>query len=427
VQTFSNISSKIYVNTQRIASKPAGNADRFNVMQVGDTLNLEELRVKQLADAQFVADSMELGQLNLAQPESGIIIIPAVFYFHPDHLGSSTLITDNFGDPYQFFLNLPFGANERKSHAVFLEVCERSSMAEQRRSGSFNNSYKFNGKELDEETGLYYYGARYYNPRTSVWLSVDPIALWQPVQEVEHYIEGQHNGGYFNPKNMSVYGYTYQNPLRYIDPNGKQVEWNKVWNNVKSGFRNIYTDHYKYSKNGNSGMPFPSVNQVYLHKNSMKTGVNYNLPTNKLDEAIINFAKGYLINKQKSIPTAKTTLPKSKNNILTLLNKATDIKIETQILNAGQIEISNWYGSFDINVLNGTVSNVDFEGFGDKRKSIFLTDESVLHYKIYSKLTGDLITEFDYVSGAENINKILGTDFMKENEINNFENLPTVD
>src|SRR5690606_10142558 len=147
-----------YAGSQRIASKPAGNADRFNVMQVGDTLNLEELRAKQLADAQFVADSMELGQLNLAQPGSGIIIIPAVFYFHPDHLGSSTLITDNFGDPYQFFLNLPFGANERKSHAVFLEVCERSSMAEQRRSGSFDNPYKFNGKELDEETGLYYYG-----------------------------------------------------------------------------------------------------------------------------------------------------------------------------------------------------------------------------------------------------------------------------
>src|SRR5690606_21767978 len=176
-------------------------------MQVGDTLNLEELRAKQLADAQFVADSMELGQLNLAQRESGIIIIPAVFYFHPDHLGSSTLITDNFGDPYQFFLNLPFG----------------ETFAEQRRSGTFNNPYKFNGKELDEETGLYYYGARYYNPRTSVWLSVDPIALWQPVQEVEHYIEGQHNGGYFNPKNMSVYGYTYQNPIIYVDPNGKQT------------------------------------------------------------------------------------------------------------------------------------------------------------------------------------------------------------
>src|SRR5690606_38277628 len=54
--------------------------------------------------------------------------------------------------------------------------------------------------------------------------SVDPIALWQPVQEVEHYIEGQHNGGVFNPLNLNVYGYTYQNPIRYIDPNGKQTD-----------------------------------------------------------------------------------------------------------------------------------------------------------------------------------------------------------
>lgn len=65
---------------------------------------------------------------------------------------------------------------------------------------------------------------------------MDPIALWQPVQESEHYILGQHNGGYFNPKNMSVYGYTYQNPIMYIDPNGKQVEWDKVWNSTKEFF-----------------------------------------------------------------------------------------------------------------------------------------------------------------------------------------------
>jgi RHS repeat-associated protein len=72
------------------------------------------------------------------------------------------------------------------------------------------------------ETGYYYYGARYYNPRISNWLSVDPIALYDPVNETEHYLDGEHNGGYYNPKNMSVYGYTYQNPVLYIDPNGKQ-------------------------------------------------------------------------------------------------------------------------------------------------------------------------------------------------------------
>ncbi|MCV6637072.1 hypothetical protein, partial [Candidatus Albibeggiatoa sp. nov. NOAA] len=57
------------------------------------------------------------------------------------------------------------------------------------------------------------------------WLSIDPIALYNPVQETEHYIDGQHNGGYFNPRNTSVYGYCYLNPVLYLDPNGKQAEF----------------------------------------------------------------------------------------------------------------------------------------------------------------------------------------------------------
>jgi len=90
-----------------------------------------------------------------------------IYYFHPDHLGTATFVSDANGEPYQFFLNLPFG----------------ETMAEQR-AGSWENPYKFNGKELDAETGLYYYRARYGiypettksfgNPRWSSWLSVDP-------------------------------------------------------------------------------------------------------------------------------------------------------------------------------------------------------------------------------------------------------------
>jgi len=49
-------------------------------------------------------------------------------------------------------------------------------MAQQLGSNYYNSPYKFNGKELDKETGLYYYGARYYSPRESIWLSVDPLA-----------------------------------------------------------------------------------------------------------------------------------------------------------------------------------------------------------------------------------------------------------
>ena len=197
-----------FAGTQRVASRPIGSASIFNS---SFSTQFDELKLKQMGDAQAVADSLELGQIEMDEEDlDPTPLPPAVYYFHPDHLGSSTVITDGVGFAYQIFLNLPFG----------------ETMAEQRRSGTFNNVFKFNGKELDTETGLYYYGARYYDPRISNWLSVDPIALWQPVQESEHYIEGQHNGGYFNPKNMSVYGYTYQSPVVYIDPNGKQSRIN---------------------------------------------------------------------------------------------------------------------------------------------------------------------------------------------------------
>ncbi|MEC5395941.1 RHS repeat domain-containing protein, partial [Bergeyella sp. RCAD1439] len=56
--------------------------------------------------------------------------------------------------------------------------------------------YLFNGKELDSETGLYYYGARYYDPRVSLWLNVDPLV----------------------EKTMQPYAYTNNNPIMLIDP-----------------------------------------------------------------------------------------------------------------------------------------------------------------------------------------------------------------
>ncbi|MFV0291230.1 MAG: RHS repeat-associated core domain-containing protein [Mangrovibacterium sp.] len=93
------------------------------------------------------------------------------------------------------------------------------------RNNTWNTPFLFNGKEFDSETGLYYYGARYYNPRVSIWHGVDPLATYNPVIETEHYIDGQHNGGVFNSFNLNVYGYCYQNPVKLVDPNGKQASF----------------------------------------------------------------------------------------------------------------------------------------------------------------------------------------------------------
>ena len=73
--------------------------------------------------------------------------------------------------------------------------------------------FKFTGKERDEETGLYYYGARYLDPRTSRWLSTDPaLTDYIPMAPVDDNAR-KHNqnlpgmGGIYNSINMHLYHY----------------------------------------------------------------------------------------------------------------------------------------------------------------------------------------------------------------------------
>ncbi len=87
--------------------------------------------------------------------------------------------------------------------------------------------YLFTSKEWDSETGLYYYGARYLDPRTSVWLSPDPAFVkYIPTAEVNRAnIEGMipGGGGVYKSFNLNNYSYSHQNPIKYVDPNGKWV------------------------------------------------------------------------------------------------------------------------------------------------------------------------------------------------------------
>jgi RHS repeat-associated protein len=89
------------------------------------------------------------------------------------------------------------------------------------RNNVWNTPYLFNAKELDEETGLYYYGARYYDARISLWLSADPLQEKYP--------------------NVSTYVYCVQNPVRFVDPDGMdeyEFEKNKEGQYVYNGVKN---------------------------------------------------------------------------------------------------------------------------------------------------------------------------------------------
>ena len=141
------------------------------------------------------------------------------YFYHSDHLGSSSLITDATGGITQQLDYLPYGE-------VFLEKRHNSDPNQP----FYATPYKFNGKELDEETGLYYYGARYMNPRLSIWYGTDPMEEMNPY--------------------MSSYLCCAGNPVRFIDLTGmiwddiKNVE--KLKGNINKVINSLENDVNKY-------------------------------------------------------------------------------------------------------------------------------------------------------------------------------------
>ncbi len=106
------------------------------------------------------------------------------YYYHADHLGSSSIVTDSTGNKVQEIYYYPFGGTRINT-------------------GSVNVKHKFTGQEEDAETELYYYGARYYDPKIARFITADTIVP-----------------GPFDPQALNRYSYCANNPVIYIDPSG---------------------------------------------------------------------------------------------------------------------------------------------------------------------------------------------------------------
>ena len=130
------------------------------------------------------------------------------YYYHADHLQSAQFITNAKGEQYEHIEYTPYG----------------ELWIEETAPGIDKLPFRFTGKELDEETGLYYYGARYLDPKYSRWLSGDP-ALNDYIPKAGADTSKLPNGGAYNCFNFAVFGYGNNNPIKYNDPTGETASY----------------------------------------------------------------------------------------------------------------------------------------------------------------------------------------------------------
>jgi len=119
-----------------------------------------------------------------------------LYYNSNDHLTSASVITDAAGLMVQKLDYMPFGS-ERVNEKV----------------GGFQTRFTFTDQEKDAESGLMYYGARYYDPVIGRFTSVDPVVVDTTRREFAQAL--------LNPQLLNEYSYVGNNPLKYVDPNGE--------------------------------------------------------------------------------------------------------------------------------------------------------------------------------------------------------------
>ena len=172
---------------------------------------------------------------------------PECYWYHPDHLGSSSWVTDVNGHAVQHLEYLPWGED-------FVD----------QRANSFDGvRYTFSAKERDSETGLSYFGSRYYSSDLSIWLSVDPMSDKYP--------------------SLSPYTYCANNPVRVVDPDGEEIV--------------IFVNKTKYTYNGKDFVD-GNGNVATFSKNSFEYRVLSDL--NKLNNSKCNMIRGKLQDMMKS-------------------------------------------------------------------------------------------------------------------------------
>ncbi len=110
---------------------------------------------------------------------SALVPVVGMYFLHPDHLGSITMITDGRGNV------IAGGNNGGKSHISYTPY---GSIHRTDSSGPDITRFKYTGQEEDKESGLFYYKARYYDPMVGRFLQADNLYDSEDTNGMNHYM-----------------------------------------------------------------------------------------------------------------------------------------------------------------------------------------------------------------------------------------------
>ena len=168
---------------------------------------------------------------------NGVVPVNGMYFLHPDHLGSISMITDGHGNV------VSGGTFGGKSNIVYKPYGE---IDREKSSGPDITRFKYTGQEEDKETGLYYYKARYYDPMLGRFLQADSL------------VDSKRNFG------MNRYMYVDGNPMRFVDSDGNEPNegrMNKSINNLITFYflikplkkmKEFHSPGYNYAGDGNT-------------------------------------------------------------------------------------------------------------------------------------------------------------------------------
>lgn len=147
------------------------------------------------------------------------------FYYLKDHLDSSDYVMNSDGTPVEQMLYRAYGTEHKPEDLSQAWADHEAATTDL--DPREPTHHRFTGKYLDDQTGLYYYGARYYDPALGRFITPDPLYMSNPERCT------------VNPIACTLFAYANNNPMLFVDPTGLEG----IVEDSKKGYRSEVEDN----------------------------------------------------------------------------------------------------------------------------------------------------------------------------------------